>query len=127
MLLFPLISGLIYLFAFIEELVEFLKERTSPLSPNRLEGDISIVGMLKERTSTFQVLLYFPLEYFSFQVLSGFMGCAVEVDRELARQGGGNDEEDVLKSLVVLRVFVRRVCLFVGGGGVLDFRVCYFI
>ena len=116
-----------FFFAFIEELVEFLKERTSPLSPNRLKGGIGIVDMLKERASTFQVLLYFPLEYFSFQVLSGFMGCAVEVDGGLVRQRDGDEEEDVVKSLVVLRVFVRRVCLFVGGGGVLDFRVCYLI
>jgi len=93
----------------IEELVELLKERTS----NRLESDV--------RIPTFRLLLYFPLEYFSFQVLSGFVGCAVEVD------GGVGDGQEVVKGLVVLRMFVRRVCVFVGGGGVLDFKVgCLF-
>lgn len=89
--------------------------------------------LLRERISTFRVLLYFPLEYFSFQLLSGFVGCAVEVDADLAgiwkraewEEGGGREE--VMRGLGVLRVFLRRVCVYVGGGGVLDFRVGYLL
>jgi len=98
----------------IEELVELVKEKTS----NRLESAV--------RISTFRLLLYFPLEYFSFQVLSGFVGCAVEVDGVLVK-ATEREEKDVMKDLVVLRMFLKRVCVFVGGGGALDFRVgCLF-
>ena len=102
-----------------------LKEKTSVLSPDHR----ICMHLLRKRISTFRMLLYFPLEYFSFQLLCGFVGCAVEADADLAgiwkraEWKEGNGRAEIMLGLSVLRVFLRRVCVYVGGGGVLDFRV----
>jgi hypothetical protein len=101
----------------IGELIELLKERTMP--------HLNQIDMLRETIWTFRVLLYFPLEYFSFQVLNGFVRCAVVVDEALLGRPDGPEES--MNSLAVLRIFLRRVCLYVGGGGVLDFGVSFLL
>jgi hypothetical protein len=109
-------------------MIELLKDRMSPLTPEGVIGS----DLLREKISTFRVLLYFPLEYFNFQVLNGFIGCAIEMDEALVgmwKKGEweeGDGREEAMKGLAVLRVFVRRVCVYIGGSGSLDFRVGLF-
>jgi len=75
-------------------------------------------------TSLYRLLLFFPMEYFSWQVLSRLIKSALGASSALVNMSDSLDR-DFAEGIVVFRVFLNRAYGYSGLGGGSD-MVCVF-
>ena len=68
---------------------------------------------LLERLSIYRHLLFFPMEYFSWQLFNDLMKRAVEADMALCQVVSDYDQ-GATEALITLRVFLRRAYVYSG-------------
>jgi hypothetical protein len=68
---------------------------------------------LLERLSIYRHLLFFPMEYFSWQLFNNLMKRAVEADMALFQVVSDHDQ-DTTEALITLRVFLKRAYVYSG-------------
>jgi hypothetical protein len=72
------------------------------------------VATLLERVSIYRHLLFFPMEYFSWQLLNDLIKRVVAVDMVLSKVDSYHDQGGIIESLITLRVFLRRAYIYSG-------------
>jgi hypothetical protein len=70
------------------------------------------LAALLERLSIYRHLLFFPMEYFSWQLFNDLMKRIVEADMALCQ--AVSDDQGATEMLITLRVFLKRTYIYSG-------------
>lgn len=92
--------------------LDLLDVSTSSLHSS--EGKVSKTAKVVEKVAVYRLLLFFPLEYLSWQLLNDLIKRALDADLILSDSPSASRKETVGQAIVTLRIFLKRAYIYSG-------------